>query len=94
MGPWLRVGIPIVAVGALFLYALAPWLPGAKSARPPRTIVLYGFSILAEAVTRRGLPSRASSRRRAKESTTSSSSGATARRLARCGPAATSPSRC
>lgn len=50
MLPWLRAGIPIVAVGALFLYALSPWLPGARSARPPRTIVLYGFSILAEAV--------------------------------------------
>lgn len=36
-------------VAGLFLYAVAPWLPGSGAA-PARTIVLYGFSILGEAV--------------------------------------------
>lgn len=33
---------------ALLLWALWPWLPGSRVARPTRTIVFYGFSILGE----------------------------------------------
>ena len=35
------------AVGAIALYAAWPWLPGVRESQP-RTIVLYGFSILGE----------------------------------------------
>jgi sulfate transport system substrate-binding protein len=45
----LRTAGPAVLVAALFFYAVAPWLPGSGAA-PSRTIVLYGFSILGEAV--------------------------------------------
>ncbi len=46
---WAR-GFPfLVVVATLFLYAVWPWLPGSKAA-PARTIVLYGFSILGEAL--------------------------------------------
>jgi sulfate/thiosulfate-binding protein len=41
----------LVAAGfALLVYAVWPWTPMAKEARPPRTIVFYGFSILAEVI--------------------------------------------
>lgn len=35
-------------LAALFAWAIWPWLPRARAARPPRTIVFYGFSILSE----------------------------------------------
>lgn len=47
---WSRLGRRVglgAAAGALALYAIWPWLP-AVGGSPPRTIVLYGFSILAE----------------------------------------------
>jgi len=47
---------PAALAAALFLYAVAPWLPGAGAARPPRTIVLYGFSILGEALNQGVFP--------------------------------------
>jgi sulfate transport system substrate-binding protein len=34
----------------LFGYSVWPWTPFARAARPPRTIVFYGFSILGEAI--------------------------------------------
>src|SRR5215468_12629603 len=37
---------------ALLAYALWPWTPLARAARPPRTIVFYGFSILADVIDR------------------------------------------
>ncbi len=43
-------------MGGLLLYAVVPWLPISSSARPPRTIVLYGFSILGEALNRGVFP--------------------------------------
>jgi sulfate/thiosulfate-binding protein len=52
----LRAAAPIALGAALFLYAIGPWLPGATGSRPPRTIVLYGFSILAEAVNEAVFP--------------------------------------
>ncbi len=36
-----------LAVGGMVLYAVWPWLPGVNRARP-RTVVVYGFSILGE----------------------------------------------
>lgn len=47
--PWARGSILLLLVGALFVYAIWPWLPGSTAA-PARTIVLYGFSILGEAL--------------------------------------------
>jgi sulfate transport system substrate-binding protein len=35
---------------ALLAYAVWPWTPFARAARPPRTIVFYGFSILGEVI--------------------------------------------
>lgn len=46
LAQWLVV---VSLLGGLALYALWPWLPGVR-ARPSRTIVLYGFSILGEVV--------------------------------------------
>ena len=43
------------AVGALALYAAWPWLPGVRASQP-RTIVLYGFSILGEVMDEGVLP--------------------------------------
>src|SRR5438552_10161362 len=34
----------------LFAYAVWPWTPLARLARPPRTIVFYGFSILGDVI--------------------------------------------
>lgn len=42
--------------GALLLWAVWPWLPLARADRPPRTIIFYGFSILAEALTESVFP--------------------------------------
>jgi sulfate transport system substrate-binding protein len=47
---------PAALAAALFLYAVAPWLPGAGASKPPRTIVLYGFSILGEAMNQGVFP--------------------------------------
>jgi len=54
---WLPAGL----AAGLFLYAVAPWLPGAGAARPPRTVVLYGFSILGEAMNQGVFPGFAKS---------------------------------
>ncbi len=47
-----RFGAFVVAVAGLLLfgYSVWPWTPFARAARPPRTIVFYGFSILGEAI--------------------------------------------
>src|SRR5947207_12582101 len=34
----------------LLLYALWPWLPIRGASRPPRTLVVYGFSTMREAI--------------------------------------------
>jgi sulfate transport system substrate-binding protein len=38
------------AGAALLAYAMWPWTPMARGARPPRTIVFYGFSILSDVI--------------------------------------------
>src|SRR6266496_2521431 len=38
------------AGAALLAYAVWPWTPMARGARPPRTIVFYGFSILGDVI--------------------------------------------
>src|SRR5713226_1156898 len=40
--------IPILFLSALGLYAIWPWLPLPARATQPRTIILYGFSILGD----------------------------------------------
>lgn len=52
----LRTAIPLLLAGALFVYAITPWLPGSSATRPPRTIVLYGFSILGESINQGVFP--------------------------------------
>jgi len=44
------------AWGALLLYAVWPWLPGRGRQTRPRTIIVYGFSILGDALDRAVLP--------------------------------------
>jgi sulfate/thiosulfate transport system substrate-binding protein len=51
-----RAWAPAVLAAGLFLYAVAPWLPGAGASKPPRTVVLYGFSILGEAINQGVFP--------------------------------------
>jgi sulfate/thiosulfate transport system substrate-binding protein len=46
----LRQLVPLAFFGALFFYALWPWVPLGREAQP-RTIVFYGFSILNEVMT-------------------------------------------
>ena len=46
----IQAALPVVVLGLLALYAIWPWLPLPGRAAPPRTIVLYGFSILGEAI--------------------------------------------
>lgn len=48
--------LPLIAVGALLLYALWPWLSFGRGARSPRTIVFYGFSILGEVMNKGVFP--------------------------------------
>jgi sulfate/thiosulfate transport system substrate-binding protein len=48
--------LPAVAAAALLVYAIIPWLPVRGAGRPPRTIVLYGFSILGEALNKGVFP--------------------------------------
>ena len=42
-----RLALPVLLLGGLFVYAVWPWLPGVRGAKV-RTVVLYGFSILGE----------------------------------------------
>src|SRR5229473_6894017 len=46
----LRAFLMTAAGLLLFGYSVWPWTPFARAARPPRTIVFYGFSILGEAI--------------------------------------------
>jgi sulfate/thiosulfate-binding protein len=46
----LRAALPFAAGLLLFAYAVWPWTPFARGARLPRTIVFYGFSILADVI--------------------------------------------
>ena len=46
----------LAAGAALFAYAVWPWTPMARGARPPRTIVFYGFSILGEVIDKGVFP--------------------------------------
>jgi len=43
--------LPIAFCVGLWTYAIWPWLPFARAAQPPRTIVFYGFSILGDVMT-------------------------------------------
>ena len=54
--PPLRGALSLLAWGGLLLYAAWPWLPGAGPAHRPRTVVIYGFSILGEALDHAVLP--------------------------------------
>ena len=45
-----RLFLAAALLAGLFAWAVWPWLPRAGAARPPRAIVFYGFSILAEAM--------------------------------------------
>ena len=40
--------LPALFLAALLVYAAWPWLPFARQAAAPPTIVFYGFSILAD----------------------------------------------
>jgi len=53
---WPRSLFALVAWGALLLYAVWPWLPGRGRQARPRTIIVYGFSILGDALDRAVLP--------------------------------------
>ncbi len=46
----LGAGALLAAGGLLLAYAVWPWTPMARGARPPRTIVFYGFSILGDVI--------------------------------------------
>src|SRR5712692_8315940 len=46
----LRAGAFAAAGLLLLAYAIWPWMPFARLARPPRTIVFYGFSILGDVI--------------------------------------------
>jgi sulfate/thiosulfate-binding protein len=52
----LRGAVSLLAWAGLLLYAVWPWLPGAGRAKPPRTVIFYGFSILGEALDHAVLP--------------------------------------
>jgi len=55
----LRDALPLVLGATLLLWTVWPWTPLARLTRsgpPPRTIVLYGFSILGEALDQAVLP--------------------------------------
>jgi sulfate/thiosulfate transport system substrate-binding protein len=43
--------LPIAFCVGLLTYAVWPWLPFARAAQPPQTIVFYGFSILGDVMT-------------------------------------------
>jgi sulfate/thiosulfate transport system substrate-binding protein len=48
--------LALLAWGALLLYAVWPWLPVAGRGGRPRTVIVYGFSILGEAMNGAVLP--------------------------------------
>jgi sulfate transport system substrate-binding protein len=52
----LRAGLPVAFMAGLFLFAVWPWLPVGSQARPPTTLVFYGFSILDEAFNQGIIP--------------------------------------
>jgi sulfate transport system substrate-binding protein len=41
---------PLLLLSGLLVWAAWPWLPFARASAPPRTIVFYGFSILADTI--------------------------------------------
>src|SRR5260370_11862054 len=53
-----RFGAFLVTAAGLLLfgYAVWPWTPMARAARPPRTIVFYGFSILRDVIDKAVFP--------------------------------------
>lgn len=53
---WLARILFFGAGAALFAYAVWPWTPMARGARPPRTIVFYGFSILRDVIDKGVFP--------------------------------------
>ena len=53
---WLGRVFLVAAGTALFAYAVWPWTPMARAARPPRTIVFYGFSILRDVIDKGVFP--------------------------------------
>jgi sulfate transport system substrate-binding protein len=53
---WLGRVLLLGAGAALFAYAVWPWTPMARAARPPRTIVFYGFSILRDVIDQAVFP--------------------------------------
>jgi sulfate/thiosulfate transport system substrate-binding protein len=53
---WLTRVLLFGAGAALFGYAVWPWTPMARAARPPRTIVFYGFSILRDVIDQAVFP--------------------------------------
>jgi sulfate transport system substrate-binding protein len=53
---WLGRVLLVGAGAGLFAYAVWPWTPMARGARPPRTIVLYGFSILRDVIDKGVFP--------------------------------------
>jgi sulfate/thiosulfate transport system substrate-binding protein len=52
----LRALTPVLFLGALFLYALWPWLPMVGRSSQTHTIVFYGFSILDKVMTQSIFP--------------------------------------
>ncbi len=46
--PRLRSALPLIVFGLLALFAVGPWITPHSGSTAPRTIVLYGFSILGE----------------------------------------------
>ncbi len=56
LGRWLHTFLPIGLLGALFLYALWPWLSFHQGRAQPRTLVFYGSSILEEVMKRAIFP--------------------------------------
>jgi sulfate transport system substrate-binding protein len=53
---WLRTVVLAALLGALLIWSLWPWLPIPGRAPAPRTIVVYGFSILVEVMSQRIIP--------------------------------------
>jgi sulfate/thiosulfate-binding protein len=52
----LDVLVSVAFCAALLVWAVWPWLPVGQADRPPRTIVFYGFSILAEVMNESVFP--------------------------------------
>jgi sulfate/thiosulfate transport system substrate-binding protein len=49
--------LPVLFLGALFLYAVWPWIPLRGRSAGQRTIILYGFSIVGEVMNQGVFPS-------------------------------------